>query len=387
MKYLPLVWSAFRRHTIESLLTFLVIVVAFTLFGSMVALKAAYEHAINVNRMDRMVVFERFATRGLPFGLREQLLRIDGVRGVGLIMGIWGYHQDPARGIGVYLLDGETVSAIPELRLTPEHWKALDATPNGLFFARTEAEKWTVKLGDAFPVKAFAPIRADGGDTFEFTVLGIVDDPDEDMAWMPHIYGNARYFDALLPEKSRGHGTFIIAADDPDKASSLCQQIDATYANSQHATYCVPLREDARQLAESALNMRQMSLGVAAAGLFMILFLCVNGIAESVRERMPEFAVLKTIGFNDRAIAIVVGLEAALPSIAGALLGTALAWALSALVPRLVDRGVLDIPQPTMSLAVVSLALVAALLIAAASAVLPLRRLRSMPIDEVLAGR
>ncbi len=43
-----------------------------------------------------------------------------------------------------------------------------------------------------------------------------------------------------------------------------------------------------------------MSFAIAGAGLFMILFLCANSIAESVRERIPEFAVLKTIGFGDR---------------------------------------------------------------------------------------
>ena len=63
MKYLPLVWAALRRHTTESLLTFLVLTIAFTLFSSMVALDAAYERAITVNRMDRLLVNARFDKR------------------------------------------------------------------------------------------------------------------------------------------------------------------------------------------------------------------------------------------------------------------------------------------------------------------------------------
>lgn len=51
----PLVWAGWRRHTTESLLTFLVLTVAFTLFSAMVALRAAYGHAIDVNRMDRLL--------------------------------------------------------------------------------------------------------------------------------------------------------------------------------------------------------------------------------------------------------------------------------------------------------------------------------------------
>ena len=61
MKYLPLVWAAFRRHTTESLLTFLVLTIAFTLFSSMIALRDAYERAITVNRMDRLAVVNQNA--------------------------------------------------------------------------------------------------------------------------------------------------------------------------------------------------------------------------------------------------------------------------------------------------------------------------------------
>ncbi len=320
MKYLPLVWAAFRRHTTESLLTFLVLTVAFTLFGSMVALKAAYENAINVNHMDRMWLTDRFCCTGLTIGLRDQIARIPGVLGAGVLQGLFGYHQDPSRQVGIALIDEATVSALPELRLTADHWKEMEATPTGLFFASTAAAKWNVKRGDTFSLITRFPEREDGGTAWQFTVLGVVDDPAEGSEWTPHIYGNYNYFDAVRTPGRRGRVTFIVPIDDPEKSRDTCQTIDRMYANSQTPTYCVPLREDARQLAASILNMRQMSLGIAAAGLFMILFLCANGTAESVRERLPEFAVLKTIGFDDRAVATVVFLEAALPSVAGAVL-------------------------------------------------------------------
>ena len=73
MKYLPLVWAAFRRHTTESLLTLLVLTIAFTLFSSMVALNAAYEQAITVNRMDRLLVTARFCCSGLSIARREEI--------------------------------------------------------------------------------------------------------------------------------------------------------------------------------------------------------------------------------------------------------------------------------------------------------------------------
>jgi putative ABC transport system permease protein len=386
MRYFPLVWAALRRHTTESLLTFLVLTVAFTLFSAMVALRAAYDHAIEVNRMDRLMVSARFCCAALRIARRAEIERIPGVRGVALLEGVFGFHQEPSMRVGVWTIDAGTIKAIPELRLTPAHWKQLQDTLNGLLFTRTEAAKWNVKPGDVFPVKTDYNRREDGAEAWPFVVLGVVDDPATRVDWMPNIYGNYDYLDATRTRNERGYGQFVVAIDHPDDAQSICRQIDTRYANSETPTYCVPLQMDARNMVESVINMRQMSLGIAAAGLFMILFLCANSVAESVRERIPEFAVLKTIGFGDRQVAVLVFLEAALPVIAGAMLGTVLAAALSSLTSRLGAGSGLNLPAASISGGTVALALGIALLVGALSAVLPLRRLRTMQLAPALAG-
>jgi putative ABC transport system permease protein len=387
MKYLPLVWAAFRRHTTESLLTFLVLIIAFTLFSSMVALRAAYDHAINVNRMDRLLVTDRFCCRGLNIARRDEIARIPGVRGAMAVQWVFGFHHEPSMSVGISMIDQAGIAAIPELPLTPEHWTQMAAKPTGVFFTRAEAEKWNVKTGDTFPVQTPVSNREDGANAWLFEVLGIVDDPGTPLDWTPNIFGNYEYFDAVRTHSERGTVRFIVAVDDPGKAEPICQKIDTSYANSEAPTYCVPLQVDARSIVDSVISMRQMSFGIAAAGLFMIFFLCANSIAESVRERIPEFAVLKTIGFGDREISVLVFLEAALPCIAGAVLGTLLAGALSGLTSRLGEGSGLNLPPASISLWIVALALGAALLIGAASAILPLRRLKTLELAPALAGR
>jgi putative ABC transport system permease protein len=387
MKYLPLVWAAFRRHTTESLLTFLVLTIAFTLFSSMVALKAAYDQAINVNRMDRLLVTARFCCTELNIARRDEITRMPGVRGAAVLQWVFGFHQEPSMHVGITMLDQAGIAAIPELPLTPEHWKQMAAKPTGLFFTRTQAAEWNVKAGDIFPVQTPVSGREDGANAWLFEVLGIVDDPETPVDWAPNIFGNYEYFDAVRTQSQRGTVRFIVAVDDPDKAESICQKIDTSYANSETPSYCVPLQVDARSIVDSVISMRQMSFGIAAAGLFMILFLCANSIAESVRERIPEFAVLKTIGFGDRKIAALIFLEAALPCIAAAVLGTVLAGALSTFTSRLGDGSALNLPPSSVSIWIVALALGVALLIGAASAILPLRRLKALELAPALAGR
>src|SRR3954468_10660186 len=148
MKYLPLVWAAFRRHTTESLLTFLVLTIAFPLFSSMIALRDAYERAITVNRMDRLLVNARFCCGGLSLARRDEVARIPGVKGVAALQWVFGFHQQPDMQVGALMLDQAGFAALPELHVTPEHWKRMAAKPAGVFFSRTQAAKRQVKTGD-----------------------------------------------------------------------------------------------------------------------------------------------------------------------------------------------------------------------------------------------
>jgi len=202
---------------------------------------------------------------------------------------------------------------------------------------------------------------------------------------MPNIYASYDYFEASRSREERGLVQFVVAIDNPDDARSICRQIDTRYANSETPSYCEPLRIGAQNVVDSTITMRQMSLGIGAAGLFMILFLCANSVAESVRERLPEFAVLKTIGFGDRQVATLVVLESVLPAVSGAVLGMALASLLSSFTSRLGEGSGLTLPAASISGGIVALSLGVALLVGAVSALLPLRRLRTMELAPVLA--
>lgn len=158
--------------------------------------------------------------------------------------------------VGIWAIDGETIAAIPELRLTPEEWKQLRANRNGLLFSRTQAAKWKVKAGDFFPVKTLDNHREDRAAAWPFTVLSIVDDPATPVDWMPNIYGNYDYVDASLLPSERGYVEFVVAIANPNDAASICRQIDTRYANSETPTYCVPLRMDARNMVESTIKQR-----------------------------------------------------------------------------------------------------------------------------------
>jgi len=395
VKFLPLVWASLRRNRMEATLTLLALSVGFALFGTMIAVNAAYEQAVDDARMDRLLVECAFDCGAIPLGYREQLARIRSVTAVGALSWLGGHEQDERHPITVTLVDEGMRAAWPELPLSPSEWRALDATPAGIFLTRKAAARRRVRAGDTVTLNLPPGSRADGGTTWYFTVLGFIPDPPGwgagpgNPQWNPDmIVGNLRYLEESVDLDERGMVNVMrVAVDRPEHAAAVCREIEARFTNATPALYCVPAREDAQELADANINMRQISLGIGAAGLFMILFLCANGIAESVRERLAEFGVLKAIGYGDGRIAVLVLLEAAFPTLLAALIGSALALGVSVFVAQLAIKGVVSMPEVRASLRAFGWAPAAALLIAMLSAVAPLYRLRRTDVAAVIAGR
>jgi putative ABC transport system permease protein len=131
----------------------------------------------------------------------------------------------------------------------------------------------------------------------------------------------------------------------------------------------------------STLNFHPRGVG---RGAILIVFLTGNVMAQSVRERIPEFAVMKTVGFTDRGIFVLVLVEAAVPCLIGAVLGLAVAQATPALGRALFPGMTL---LPVITPAVIGYSLAAALLVAAISGVPAAWRARGLSVVDALAGR
>jgi putative ABC transport system permease protein len=374
-------------------LTLLTLSVAFALFGTMIALNAAYDRAIDDARTDRLIVACAFDCGVLPLGYRELIARMAGVTGVGGQLWLGGHERDERHPITVMFADEGLRSAWPELPMSQRDWRALDVTLSGIFLTRKAAARRDVRIGDTVTLSTAPGSRADGGGTWFFTVLGFIRDPPGwgpgagGPGWDPEmIVGNLRYFENSSDFEERSIVNVLrVAVDRPEHARAVCRAIEARFTSP--AVYCVPARADAEEAADANINMRQISLGIGAAGLFMILFLCANGIAESVRERLPEFAVLKTIGYGDGRIALLVLLETAAPTALAALMGSVLAQGVGAFVAQLALKGTIHMPEMRASPAAFGWALAAALAIALVSAVAPLLRLRRTDVAAVVAGR
>ena len=163
--------------------------------------------------------------------------------------------------------------------------------------------------------------------------------------------------------------------------------IDRELANSSSPTLTIPDKVSQIDAVNSGISVASKTWPVAGAGIFMILLLTANGITQSVRERTPEFAVLKTIGYRQSTLMALVFAEAAIPCMAGAGIGMGLAVLLTQLPTHFLPTDLASMPKPTLSPGVFALSLTCALLLALVGVAIPLKRLRRLSVIDALAGR
>jgi putative ABC transport system permease protein len=228
-------------------------------------------------------------------------------------------------------------------------------------------------------------IRADGAKSWTFRIMSIADDiPYFSNGFM---FGNYDYFDQARALSDRGKVVQIyVLTSDPAHTGDIAQQIDTAYANSGTPLQSIT-EKVALDISNSGLDIATVDRDIALAGMFMVLFLVANGIAQSVRERFAEFATLRTLGFSDRGVIFLVFAEAIIPCLLGAVCGVGLAALVSSNISHLVPASVGTPPAPTVDAIVLLWAALSATVVALASSALPALRLSRMDIATALSER
>jgi len=390
VKYFPLVWAALWRKPAEAVLIWLAVTSSFTLFGLMVGLHATYDRLIEHSRMDRLYINARFGNASpmgilLPFALRDQIAHVEGVSAVSAVDYLRGYYQEPHQRVSIYAVDEDMRKAWPELPLTDAQWAQLLATPNGIFISRLRSATLGLKGGDTLALITPSVTRADGAPSWEFQVLGVM---PKTPGYESLILGNLSYVDNSMPLALQSYAwEFRVAVRDATKANDISVRIDQELANSSSPTLTIPDKVAEIDAVNSGISVASKTWPVAAGGIFMILLLTANGIAQSVRERTPEFAVLTTIGYSQSTLMGLVLAEAAIPCVVGAGIGMGLAVLLARLPTGYLPTDLASLPKPTISPGIFAFSLVCAVLLALVGAVIPLQHLRRMSVIDALAGR
>lgn len=385
MKYLSLVWAQLFRSKTRTLLTLLSVVAAFLLFGMLDSVRVAFSSGGSVEGANRLVVASRLSiTQSLPIRLEAQIRQVPGVRDVTYGMWFGGIYQDPKNFFPNFSVAPNYFDVYRELQLPPEQLRAWQQTRTGAIVGQSLADEFGWKLGDTIPLQATIFPRG-GSNDWPLQLVGIFHSKDRAMARNEErqLMMNWKYFDESNDYIKNQVSWYTVTLDDPARASRVAQAIDALSANSDHETKSQTESAFQQAFVKQFADIGMIVTSIMGAVFFTLLLLTGNTMAQAVRERIPELATLKTLGFQDRTVLTLVMVEAVLLIGLGGAIGMGLA---AALLPLLAPqtRGLLPTHVPAQTWAV-GVALV--VLIGLVVGVLPALRAKRLKIVDALAGR
>ena len=337
MKYFGLIWAALFRKKLRTVFTLLALMAAFLLLGLLQALNSLISGGTDFLGANRLIVQARTSfTQPLPMRLLSQIESVPGVEFVGHSQFFGGQYQDNQSGFPQFAVNPQRLrDTYPEWKMTEDEWRNFISTRDGTIVGRNLAKQYGWKIGDVIPLNSFIWTKSDGSRVWEWRIVGIFDGKDQE--WQDRsnlMYLNYAQFDEGRSERARGlAGVFVVRVSDPMQSGKISAEIDKRFDNSADETKTQNESEFQLGFLKQFGDIGFMMNAISGAVFFTILILTGFTMSQAVRERIPELAVLKCLGFKDRTVLMLVLGEALLLCSLGALLGMMLASFVTALVP------------------------------------------------------
>jgi putative ABC transport system permease protein len=385
VKYLHLVWAALTRRKVRTGLTLLSVVVAFVLFGLLESVNSVFTTAgKTVGAAHRLITISKMGLfNPMPMSLEARIRAVRGVGAVSRYSFFGGTYQSPKNVIGtLFAVQRNFFELYPEFKIAPSALRAFDATQTGAIVGAALARKYHWTVGEQIPIKSMIYPRQGGSYIWTFDLVGIYHArtplEEQDFLFRWHYFDEARAF---------GKGTvglFVEQIAHPRQASRIAAAIDALSVNSGHQTKTQSDSAFAVDFLSQYVDLGLIVHAIMGAVFFTLMLLTGNTMAQAVRERTPELAVLKTLGFANRSVLSLVLAESVLLVILGGALGLLLA---TAVVHLLQGQMGTQLPMMPVGGGIWLRGVAVMVLIGLAVGALPARRGMRLRIVDALSGR
>lgn len=377
-RYLPLILKNALRSRRRSILTICSVAASLCLLGVLMAIyHAFYFGQATPAQALRLITRNRISLATvMPISYRQKILQVPGVREAMVMQWFGGVYKDPKNVFARFAVEPARLFTLyPEYITSDEEKKAFLRERSACMIGRGIADKYNIKVGDRLTLAGdIFPV------TLEFTVRAIYDSADNNET----LYFNIDYLFESLPVGRRDFaGTFVVLADNPNSVSGIAKTIDDTYRNATVQTRTET--EQAFQLGFISFlgNVKVFLLSICGAVTFTILLVSANTMAMSVRERVREVGVLKTLGFTNASILGIILGEAAFLSLIGGILGCIMASGLTYLV-RQAPAFIMQLKTLTLEPSVAALILLIGVVIGVVSSFIPAWNASRTPILDAL---
>ncbi len=324
-----LVLANLRRKPGRTALSLTALAVAFLLFMLLRAIATAFAGGITPEGADRLVVDSKYSmTENLPLAYVQRIRDLDPVAAVTHMTWFSGYLGTPVDTFTIYPIDPESYfQVVREQHVDPDVLERFIRTRNGAVASVSLAKRYGWKAGDVIPLMSDLYPKADGSTSWPLILVGTFDyGPGQNDT--PLLLFQYQHYNESVAFWARNQVYWIVAeARSPDQVQAAIDAIDGEFENSPYPTRSTPEDEYRRQFARQLGDIGRITTTILGAVFFTIVLLIGNAALQTYRERVPDLAVLKTLGFSDTRVALLVLGEPLLLCLGGAAAGIALALA------------------------------------------------------------
>jgi putative ABC transport system permease protein len=382
-RYLSLMFKNSLRNRRRSALTMISIGMSLCLLGVLGALyRGLFLAPPTPGQELRLVVHHKVSiTQPLPFSYEAKIRQVPGVREAMVWQWFGGTYKD-ARDqknfFARFCVEPDKFFKVrPEIALPVDQQQSFEHLRTAAIASSDLATRMNWKVGekifltgDIFPVNP------------ELTLVGIFNDPNtSETLFFSQIY--LREMLGISNARQDIVGSFQVQVERADQVYSVAKTIDDIYANSTAPTKSESEQAFTLQFVSFLGNVKVFLMSICAAVTFTVLLVSANTMAMSVRERVREVGILKTLGYTPGTILFLILGEAGVLSLLGGCIGLLLALALTNVV-----RNGPSFIQAMKTLAITpdvgGALLVLAFIIGVASSFIPAYNASRTPILEAL---
>jgi len=329
LRYWPLVVKNALRNRRRSSLTVLSVAASFCLLGVLMSMY----HIFFVNQPSpdqalRLIVRNRISiTNWMPASYEARIRQMKGVQDVTVFQYFGGMYKDSRDMKNYYarfaVEPAKFFAVSPNYRIPQEQLKAFVTERSACVVGLGVAQRLNFHVGDRITlVGDIFPV------TLELTVRGIYENPNDDGG----LLFNYEYLRESMAQRFFRHldevGMFILRAESPEAVPAVIEGVDAMFANSPSETKTETEKAFTLGFLSYLGDVKLMLISVCGALTFTVLLVSANTMAMSVRERVREVGILKTLGYTPQAVLGILLSESVLIALTGGILGLGIAAAI-----------------------------------------------------------
>jgi putative ABC transport system permease protein len=322
MKFLELILRNLTRQPRRTALTSLTVALATMVFAMLVAVPTSIDRLVAAaGRRQRLYVINRTGPYNLPARYCHGIEKIDHVTACAAEIDLWFYYRSDTDWIGVDAADPQILETAPSGFLLPQTAAQFRHERRAAIVGVETLERYGFHIGQQIE------LRGNFGETgveLQFIIAGVFSDKS-----LPNAFMIRRdYFDDTM--QNLGQKVFqnasdrlIVRVDSADNLGQVARLIDSSYRNSESETRTQAESDFLASELSNMENIRVIILTLIGVVLVTVMLVAGNSIAMTVRERIPEIALLRTLGFQQVRIAGLLFAEAFIVGFAGGVVGSA----------------------------------------------------------------